>query len=114
MIFSPSMLKGAYVIDIEPYQDDRGWFGRFFCKEEFKAIGHDKEWVQLNHSVTFKKGTIRGMHFQNAPFREIKMVKCVAGSVYDVIVDIRTDSETFLKWYGVELSAENKKMIYIP
>jgi dTDP-4-dehydrorhamnose 3,5-epimerase len=70
--------------------------------------------VQLNHSVTDKKGTIRGMHFQIEPFREIKMVKCIAGAVYDVIIDLRRDSSTFLKWFGAELSAKNKKMLYIP
>ena len=73
-----------------------------------------KEWVQMNHSFTNKKGTIRGMHFQLPPFSEIKMVRCIAGAVYDVIIDLRKDSATFLQWFGVELSAENKKMIYIP
>ena len=114
MIFTPTSLKGSYLIDLQPYSDERGWFARFYCKDEFKKIGHDKEWVQLNHSVTFEKGALRGMHFQIAPYREIKMVRCIAGAIYDVIIDLRKDSETFLKWFGAELSANNKKMMYIP
>lgn len=114
MIFTQNILKGSYVINLEPFNDERGWFARFYCKDEFKQIGHDKEWVQLNHSVTYEKGALRGMHFQIAPYREIKMVRCIAGAVYDVIVDLRKDSKTFLKWFGIELSAENKKMLYIP
>jgi dTDP-4-dehydrorhamnose 3,5-epimerase len=114
MIFTPTILKGSYLIDLQPYSDERGWFARFYCKDEFKQIGHDKEWVQLNHSATYEKGALRGMHFQIAPYREIKMVRCISGAVYDVIIDLRKDSETFLKWFGVEISAENKKMVYIP
>jgi dTDP-4-dehydrorhamnose 3,5-epimerase len=114
MIFIPTSLTGSFIIEPNVFIDDRGWFARFYCKNDFKEIGHDKEWVQLNHSVTNKKGTIRGMHFQLYPFREVKMVKCIAGAVYDVIIDLRRDSSTFLKWFGVELSAKNKKMLYIP
>ena len=90
MIFSETPLPGSYVIEPKPYEDERGWFARFYCKEEFEKIGHHKEWVQLNHSVTYQKGSIRGMHFQVAPHREIKMVKCIAGIVFDVIIDLRT------------------------
>ena len=114
MNFIPTSLMGSFVIEPNVFTDDRGWFARFYCKNEFKEIGHDKEWVQLNHSVTNKKGTIRGMHFQVNPYREIKMVKCTAGEIYDVIIDLRRDSSTFLKWFGVELSAKNRKMLYIP
>lgn len=114
MKFYPASLKGVYIIDLEPVADSRGWFARTFCKNEFAVIGHTKEWVQLNHSFTSKKGSIRGMHYQLPPFREIKMVRCIAGSVWDVVIDIRKDSETFLQWTYVELSAQNKKMIYIP
>jgi dTDP-4-dehydrorhamnose 3,5-epimerase len=114
MIFTPTSLAGSYVIDLEPRSDERGWFARYYCKEEFHKIGHTKEWVQMNHSVTNKKGSIRGMHFQVHPYKEIKMLRCIAGSVYDVIIDLRKDSETFLQWTGVELSAANKKMLYIP
>lgn len=114
MIFTPTSLAGSYVIDLEPFSDERGWFARFYCKNEFQQIGHAQEWVQLNHSFTTHTGTVRGMHFQLPPFREIKMVRCIAGAIFDVIVDIRKDSPTFLKWTGVELSAANRKMLYIP
>jgi len=114
MIFNPTFLTGSFIIEPNVLMDERGWFARFYCKNDFKEIGHDKEWVQLNHSATNKKGAIRGMHFQKEPFREIKMVKCIAGAVYDVIIDLRRDSSTFLKWFGAELSAKNKKMFYIP
>jgi dTDP-4-dehydrorhamnose 3,5-epimerase len=114
MIFSETILKGSFLIDLHIFEDERGWFGRTFCKNEFEKIGHVKEWVQLNHSFTKQKGTIRGMHFQLTPFSEIKMVRCIAGAVYDVMVDLRKDSSTFLKSFGAELSANNKKMIYIP
>jgi dTDP-4-dehydrorhamnose 3,5-epimerase len=114
MIFVPTPLQGSYVIEPNVFTDERGWFARFYCKNDFKKIGHDKEWVQLNHSVTYKGGTLRGMHFQLAPYREIKMVKCIAGAVYDVIIDLRKESSTFLQWFGAELSATNKRMLYIP
>jgi len=114
MIFTETVLKGSFVIGLEPYVDERGWFARTYCKNEFSKIGHQKEWVQLNHSFTSQTGTIRGMHYQLPPFSEIKLVRCIAGAVYDVIIDIRKDSATFLQYVGVELSAANKKMIYIP
>jgi dTDP-4-dehydrorhamnose 3,5-epimerase len=114
MKFKPTIIAGVYEIEMEPFTDKRGWFGRFYCKNEFAEIGHDKEWVQMNHSFTKEKGALRGMHFQKAPYAEIKMVRCISGCVYDVVVDLRKDSETFLKWVGVELSAAKKNMIYIP
>jgi dTDP-4-dehydrorhamnose 3,5-epimerase len=114
MIFTETPLKGSYIIEPAPYQDERGWFARTYYRKEFAAIGHDREWVQINHSFTTKRGTIRGMHFQVSPFSEIKFIRCIAGAVYDVIVDIRRDSPGFLQWYGAELSAANRKMIYVP
>lgn len=114
MIFTAAPLPGAYVIDLEPFSDERGWFARTYCKNEFSQIGHTKEWVQLNQSVSYTHGTLRGMHFQNAPYRETKLIRCISGAVYDVIIDLRHDSPTFLKWFGTELSAENNKMLYIP
>jgi len=114
MIFTPTLFAGSFVIDLEPITDERGWFARYYCKNEFEKIGHTKEWVQMNHSFTIKKGSVRGLHFQVHPYKEIKMLRCIAGSVFDVIIDLRTGSETFLKWFGIELSAENKKMLYIP
>ena len=114
MNFTETPLKGSYIITINPIGDSRGWFARTYCKNEFLNIGHNKEWVQINHSFTSLKGTIRGLHFQQKPFTEIKLLRCISGSVFDVIVDLRKDSPTFLKWFGIELSAENKKMLYIP
>lgn len=114
MKFTETPLKGSYVIDLEFFEDERGTFARTYCKNDYKAIGHTKEWVQLNYSFTKHKGTIRGMHFQLPPYSEIKLICCVTGAVYDVIIDLRKGSPTFLSYFGVELSAKNKRMIYIP
>ena len=114
MKFIPTILNGSFTIQLDPINDERGWFARYFCKKEFSTIGHEKEWVQMNHSFSLKKGTLRGMHFQKPPHSEIKLVRCIQGSVFDVIIDLRKDSPTFLKWFGAELSAENKLMMYIP
>jgi dTDP-4-dehydrorhamnose 3,5-epimerase len=114
MMFTPTGLEGSYVVDLTPRRDERGWFARFYCKTEFAAIGHTKEWVQMNHSFTREKGALRGLHYQQPPFREIKVVRCIAGSIFDVIVDLRSSSASFLRSFGVELSAENKRMLYIP
>lgn len=114
MTFNPTFINGLYTINLDLFKDERGWFARTFCKDEFKEIGHDKEWVQLNHSFTKSTGTIRGMHYQHTPHSEIKLIRCISGTIYDVAIDLRRGSPTFLKWFGMELSAENKKMIYIP
>jgi dTDP-4-dehydrorhamnose 3,5-epimerase len=114
MNFEETKLKGSYTIDLSPFTDERGWFARYFCKEEFYSIGHEKEWVQMNQSFTYKAGTIRGMHYQLPPYSEIKLVRCIQGKVFDVIIDLRIDSPTFLQWIGEELSAENQKMMYVP
>jgi len=114
MIFSETDLAGAYIVDLEPYRDDRGFFARTYCQSEFEQIGHNKPFVQINHSCTVQKGTIRGMHYQLFPNAEIKLIRCISGEVYDVIVDIRKGSPTFLKFFGVILSPENMRMIYVP
>ena len=114
MIFTETKLKDAFIIDLEPFKDERGLFARTYCKNEFEGIGHSKEFVQFNHSETRTKASIRGVHYQNPPFAEIKLIRCIKGSVFDILVDIRKGSPTFLQWVGVELSAENKRMIYIP
>lgn len=114
MIFTPTPLFGSYLITLTPFGDNRGWFARTYCRKEFAEIGHSAEWLQMNHSYSARKGTIRGMHYQQNPHAEIKMVRCIVGAVYDVIVDLRMDSPTFLHHYGVELSAANKQMLYIP
>ncbi|MFC1799190.1 dTDP-4-dehydrorhamnose 3,5-epimerase [Thermodesulfobacteriota bacterium] len=107
-------LEGAYVIVPEPYRDSRGSFARIFCKTELKRIGFKKDIQQINHSLNKEAGALRGMHFQKPPKAEIKFVKCIKGSVCDVIVDIRQGSDTFLKWFSEILSAENQYMMYIP
>ena len=109
-----SPFKNAFVLQVEPYVDHRGKFARIFCQNDLKQIGHYKQIVQINHSLTKKKGAIRGMHFQYPPKAEIKMVKCLRGSVFDVIVDLRRDSHTILQWYGEILSDDNFKMMYVP
>lgn len=114
MKFLESSLKGCYIIETDRYSDSRGWFSRTFCAEEFKVIGNVEPWVQHNHSFTSVKGSIRGMHYQKMPACETKLIRCIAGKVYDVAVDLRPDSETYLKWHAEELSAGNKKMIFIP
>lgn len=114
MTFTPTPLAGNYVVGLNPFTDNRGWFARTFSKDLFEKISHNKEWLQMNHSCTYKKGAIRGMHYQVAPYKEIKMVRCISGKVWDVIVDIRAGSPTFLQSFGVELSADNKLMMYIP
>lgn len=107
-------LEGAFVIEPEPFTDNRGIFARIFCRQELRNILHDKNIVQINHSLTRQKGALRGMHFQYPPKAEIKMVKCLRGSVFDVIIDLREGSPTLLKWHGEVLSAENTKMMYVP
>jgi dTDP-4-dehydrorhamnose 3,5-epimerase len=114
MYFHPLPLEGAYIIEQKTFQDDRGLFARIFCQHELQEIGHTKPIVQINHSITFEKGTLRGMHFQCPPRAEIKLVKCISGSVFDVMVDLRTLSPTFGKWHGEVLSSDNMKIVYIP
>lgn len=114
MKFTALPLAGAYSIDLNFLQDERGGFARTFCKKEFEQIGHHKEFVQLNQSWNTKKGTVRGLHFQIPPFQEIKLIRCIKGAVMDVIVDLRKDSKTFLQHVMLELSEENKTMIYVP
>ena len=114
MKFTKTKIKDLYLIEPEPFLDDRGMFVRVFCREEFKEINHSKEIVNISHSSTKKKGSIRGMHFQYPPKAEIKIVKCINGSIFDVAIDLRKDSTTFLKYYGEILSADNMKMLYVP
>ncbi len=107
-------LDGLYVIEPIVHKDERGAFFRVFCEDELKEIFKEKNIKQVNHSVTSIKGTVRGMHFQYAPDTEVKMVKCIKGKAFDVVVDIRRGSKTFLQIFSIELSEENKKMVYIP
>lgn len=114
MIFTETQLKGSYVISIEPIEDERGFFARAWCQQEFENHGLNSDISQCNLSFNHRKGTIRGMHFQIEPYREVKLVRCIRGSVFDVIIDLRMDSDTFKSWIGVELSAENRRMLYVP
>ncbi|MDQ7096254.1 dTDP-4-dehydrorhamnose 3,5-epimerase [Desulfosporosinus sp. PR] len=114
MIFSETPLVGAYLIDIEPIEDVRGFFARSFCKNEFTVHGLQSEFVQCNIASNYKKGTLRGMHYQLEPYAEVKLVRCIRGSIYDVVIDLREKSSTFKKWFSVELSAGNCKMLYVP
>lgn len=114
MKFTPTTLPGVYVIDIEPIHDERGFFARSWCKREFAAIGLNTELVQCSMSFNEKKGTLRGLHYQVAPHEEVKTVRCMRGAVWDVVVDLRRDSQTRFGWFGLELSQENNRMLYVP
>lgn len=114
MIFTELELKGAFLIDIERLEDERGFFGRIWCKEEFREHGLNTSLVQANVSYNKFKATLRGMHFQKKPFQESKLVRCTKGSIYDVIIDIRPESNTFKQWIGVELNDVNRRMLYVP
>jgi dTDP-4-dehydrorhamnose 3,5-epimerase len=105
MIFTETELKGAYIIELEKLVDERGFFARSWCQREFESHGLNPRLVQCNISFNLKKGTLRGMHYQAAPYEEAKLVRCVRGSIYDVIIDIRPDSATYCHWIGVELAA---------
>lgn len=114
MKFTPLPLKGAYLIELDKHRDDRGYFARTFCKEEFEKQGLVSNFIQMSTSYNKEKGQIRGMHYQASPYEETKIVRCTRGSIYDVIVDIREDSPTYNQWFGEILSAENGKMFYVP
>jgi dTDP-4-dehydrorhamnose 3,5-epimerase len=112
--FAASQLQGVYIVEIEPVEDDRGFFARTWCAREFAANGLSIERAQFSVSFNRRKGTLRGMHYQAAPHEEVKIVQCVAGAIYDVVVDLRRDSTTYAEWFGIELSARNHTMLYIP
>ena len=114
MIFTETDLKGAFVVDIEKHQDERGFFARSWCWREFEALGLNPKLAQCNISFNPHKGTLRGMHYQAKPFEEAKLVRCTRGSLHDVIVDLRSDSPSYKKSLGVVLTAENRRMLYVP
>ena len=114
MRFSETRLSGAYIVDLDRFDDHRGSFLRFWCRHEFGARGLALDFVQGNISVNPRRGTLRGMHFQLSPHREVKLMRCARGAILDVIVDIRPDSRTFRQWIGVELRAESYRMLYVP
>lgn len=114
MIFAETALRGAYVVDAELHRDPRGFFARTWCQREFGERGLNPRLVQCNISFNAKKGTLRGMHYQEAPFEEAKLVRCTMGAICDIIVDLRRESASFGKHLTVTLSAENRKMLYVP
>ena len=103
MKFIKIPMKGSYIVELDPFNDERGFFARTYCKKEFKKINHCKEFVQFNHSLTKPKGSIRGLHFQTPPNCEIKLIRCIRGKVFDVIVDVRRWSSTFLNYFAISL-----------
>ena len=114
MLFHETRLEGAFVIELEKREDTRGFFARGWCQKEFEDHGLVAQVVQTNISYNRKKGTLRGMHYQAAPVEETKLVRCVRGGIYDVIIDLRPESPTYKQWIGVALTAENYKMLYVP
>jgi dTDP-4-dehydrorhamnose 3,5-epimerase len=114
MIFKEAPLAGAYLIELDKHEDNRGFFARSFCRQEFKDMGLHADFVQCNISFNHVKGTIRGMHYQEAPFEEVKLVRCSRGAIYDVIIDIRKDSATYKQWFAAELSEHNGSALYVP
>lgn len=112
--FVRTPIAGLMLVQRQRLEDSRGFFSRFYCAEEFKALGVDQPIAQINHTLTRSKGAVRGMHFQSPPHAESKVVSCLHGEVFDVAVDLRKNSPTFLQWYGAVLSAENQRSLLIP
>lgn len=114
MLFNPTKLEGAYIIEIEELRDNRGFFARSWCRKEFEIHSLDTRIVQSNIGFSPQKGTLRGLHYQKPPYEEVKLVRCTRGAMYDVIVDLRPHSRTYMQWIAVELTASNHKMLYAP
>ncbi|RTQ48968.1 dTDP-4-dehydrorhamnose 3,5-epimerase [Hymenobacter gummosus] len=114
MIFTETELAGAFIIDVDRMSDERGFFARSWCEDDFAAHGILTPPVQANLSSNPKRGTLRGMHYQLEPFGETKLVRCTRGAIYDVIVDVREESPTYGQWLGVELTADSFRMLYVP
>ncbi len=114
MKFTPTKIAGVWLIEMERYEDERGWFARSWCAEEFAARGLNPRLSQCSVSFNKKKGTLRGMHWQAAPHEEAKLVRCTRGAIYDVALDVRPSSATFKQWVGVELTQENGYALYVP
>ena len=114
MIFKATKLEGAFVVELKKIEDDRGFFARTFCKKEFAEHGIATSMVQANTAFSRRKGTLRGMHYQREPYAEAKLMRCIRGAAFDVIIDLRPNSETYCQWFGIELTAENGCMLYVP
>jgi dTDP-4-dehydrorhamnose 3,5-epimerase len=114
MIFEETKIRGVMQVRVNRIADERGFFARSWCRGEFEAAGLDTSLAQCSISYNASKGTLRGMHFQSAPYAESKLVRCTRGAIYDVALDLRADSPTFREWFGVNLTADNRDMLYIP
>jgi dTDP-4-dehydrorhamnose 3,5-epimerase len=114
LIFTETKLSGAYVLEPERINDHRGYFARLWCKRELQQHGLKSDFAQSNAGFSVRKGTLRGLHYQRAPHAEVKIVRCLRGAMFDVIVDLRPESVSFTQWFGIELSEENGKMLYVP
>jgi dTDP-4-dehydrorhamnose 3,5-epimerase len=114
LIFKETILPGAYVIEPEKINDDRGYFARIWCDRELKQHGLKSDMAQSNVGFSHQKGTLRGLHFQKVPYAEVKIIRCTRGAIFDVIIDLRPESPTYKRWFGVELSDENSLVIYVP
>jgi dTDP-4-dehydrorhamnose 3,5-epimerase len=114
VIFIETLLRDAYVVEVEPVEDNRGFFARTCCDEELQRHGLSTRFVQCSISFNKRKGTLRGLHYQVKPYEESKLVRCTMGAIYDVMLDLRKDSESFGQWFAIELSAENRSMVYVP
>ena len=114
MRFSPTPVEGAYIVEPEPRSDERGFFARVFCQREFAAAGLESRFVQINNSLSKDRRTLRGMHYQLGEAAEVKIIRCVRGAVWDAILDLRPESATFGHGFGAELTAENRRMMYVP
>jgi dTDP-4-dehydrorhamnose 3,5-epimerase len=114
MIFTETELKGAFVIDVERLEDERGFFARTWCRQEFETHGLNQSLAQCNISFNRKRGTLRGMHYQAVPHEEAKLIRCTRGAIFDVIIDLRPASQTFKRWVGVELTGHSRRMLYVP
>ena len=112
--FHPTPLSGLMVVQRKPIEDNRGFFARFFCADEFRQAGFTQPIAQINQTLTYKKGAVRGLHFQRPPHAEVKIVSCLKGDIFDVAIDLRRGSPTFLKWHGEVLTAQNRKSLLIP
>jgi dTDP-4-dehydrorhamnose 3,5-epimerase len=114
MKFNSTDIDGLYYVDIDRLEDDRGFFGRAFCRQEFKEKGLESEVCQANISYNQSAGTLRGMHYQKPPYQESKFIRCIRGSIYDVAIDLRKNSPTYCHWFGIELSDENRTALFVP
>ena len=114
MKFVATAVAGSYLVEQSPHGDDRGFFARVWCASEFAAQGLSASFVQCNESHSRRRGTLRGLHYQAAPYGEVKLVRCIRGSIFDVLVDVRPGSPTYRRWFGAELTAANRTMLYVP